>query len=50
MQAVITRSVPAGLDLAAVVLRHHGLSDDKIADWMRDVQMQSLTVISNQAA
>lgn len=50
MQPVVTRSIPAGLDLAAVVLRHHGLSDERVADWMRDVQMQSLTVITNKAA
>ena len=42
MRAVIQRSFPPGLDLAAEVLRAHGIPDDKILAWMRQQQDQAL--------
>jgi Trk K+ transport system NAD-binding subunit len=42
MRAVVSRSFPKGLDLAAAVLKEHGISDDTILEWMRRQQEQSL--------
>lgn len=42
MRAVVNRSVPRGLDLAAAVLRAHRVKDDRILDWMREQQDQTL--------
>ncbi|MCA9473656.1 MAG: cation:proton antiporter [Nitrospirales bacterium] len=45
MKAIVTRSVPKGLDLAALVLREHKVSDDKIQKWMRREQEQALETV-----
>jgi K+:H+ antiporter len=50
MRAVVTRSFPKGLDLAAAVLKEHGVSDEKILDWMRRQQEQALEVPAGQPA
>jgi CPA2 family monovalent cation:H+ antiporter-2 len=55
MQAIVTRSIPAGLDLAAAVLRVHGVDDHRIRAWMRRQQEQlldtlELTEAANEAA
>jgi CPA2 family monovalent cation:H+ antiporter-2 len=42
MQAFVTRSVPHGLELAAAVLRDHGIDGDHVAAWMRQEQEQAL--------
>ncbi len=42
MRAVVDRSMPRGLDLAAAVLRTHGIKDNRILDWMREQQEQAL--------
>ncbi len=51
MQAIVTRSIPAGLDLAAVVLRAHGVDNQRIQAWMRRQQEQLLeTLVITEAA
>lgn len=42
MQAVVTRSVPPGLDLAVAVLRSHEVPAEKIHAWMQRQQNQAL--------
>lgn len=42
MKAIVTRSVPKGLDLAAVVLRELQVGDDTIHKWMQRQQDQAL--------
>lgn len=42
MQAVVNRSFPKGLELAAAVLKAHGIGEQKIQDWMRRQQDQAL--------
>ncbi len=42
IKAIVTRSIPKGLDLAAVVLREHQVSDDTIKKWMQRQQEQAL--------
>jgi CPA2 family monovalent cation:H+ antiporter-2 len=42
MRAVVNRSQPRGLDLAAAVLAAHGVSDDKIHAWMQRQQEELL--------
>lgn len=49
MKAVVTRSVPAGLDLACEVLRRHGVAEDSIRDWMQRQQEQALAQVSAAA-
>lgn len=46
MRAVVLRSVPKGLDLAAVVLKAHGVDDEKVLAWMREQQDQALAKAS----
>jgi monovalent cation:proton antiporter-2 (CPA2) family protein len=38
MRAIVSRSIPSGLDLAAAVLRAHNVKDEKIYVWMREQQ------------
>ncbi len=42
MRAVVNRSRPRGLDLAAAVLGAHGVSDDKVHAWMQRQQEELL--------
>ncbi len=42
MRAVINRSTPRGLDLAAAVLRAQGIDEDKIRAWMQRQQERAL--------
>ena len=42
MRAVINRSTPRGLDLAAAVLRAQGIDEDKIRAWMQRQQKRAL--------
>lgn len=42
MRAVVNRSVPDGLDLAAAVLRHQGAPDEKVEGWMHRLQEEAL--------
>ena len=42
MRAVINRSTPRGLDLAAAVLRAQGLEEDRIRAWMQRQQERAL--------
>jgi CPA2 family monovalent cation:H+ antiporter-2 len=49
MRAVVLRSVPKGLDLAAVVLKAHGVSDEKVLAWMQEQQDQALAQASVEA-
>ncbi len=48
MKAIVTRSVPKGLDLAALVLREHKVSDDKIQKWMQQQQDQALETVGTR--
>jgi hypothetical protein len=49
MRAIVNRSIPKGLDLAAAVLGAHGVSDDKVHEWMRRQQEQALEAAGMQA-
>lgn len=42
MRAIVSRSMPKGLDLAAAVLAEHNIDDDSIRDWMERHQDESL--------
>ena len=42
MRAVINRSTPRGLDLAAAVLRAQGIEEDRIRAWMQRQQERAL--------
>ena len=42
MKAVVTRSIPRGLDLAAAVLLDYGIDEQIVYDWMRRQQEQAL--------
>jgi CPA2 family monovalent cation:H+ antiporter-2 len=42
MQAIVNRSVPDGLDLAAAVLKHQGAPDEKVEGWMQRLQEETL--------
>ena len=42
MRAVINRSTPRGLDLAAAVLRAQGIDEDRIRAWMQRQQERAL--------
>jgi len=50
MRAVISRSIPKGLELAAAVLAHHGVDERKIAAWMRREQDRALEAVASDAA
>src|SRR5262249_20410958 len=50
MRAVISRSIPKGLELAAAVLAHHGVDERKIAAWMRREQDRALEAVASEAA
>jgi CPA2 family monovalent cation:H+ antiporter-2 len=49
MRAIVNRSVPKGLDLAAEVLRAHGVSNDEVQEWMRRQQEQALEANGTRA-
>jgi len=42
MKAVVTRSIPKGIALAAMVLQEHHVSGEKVQEWMRQVQEEAL--------
>ena len=42
MRAIVNRSIPDGLDLAAAVLRHQGAPDEKVEGWMNRLQEEAL--------
>ncbi len=42
MRAIVARSIPKGLDLAAAVLKEHKVSNEKIHEWMQRQQSQAL--------
>jgi len=46
MRAVVSRSTPRGLDLAAAVLAHQGVEQRKIAAWMRRQQGRALDLVA----
>jgi len=46
MRAVVSRSTPRGLDLAAAVLAHHGVEQRKIAAWMQRQQGRALDLVA----
>lgn len=52
LRPVVDRSLPRGLDLAATVLRYHGIDEAKIETWMRRQQERAFrpTVISPREA
>jgi Kef-type K+ transport system membrane component KefB len=45
MNAIVNRSMPPGLDLAAAVLRAHGVPAEKIHAWMERQQNQALQTL-----
>jgi CPA2 family monovalent cation:H+ antiporter-2 len=45
MRAVVSRSVPKGLELAAAILAHQGVERSAIAAWMRRQQDRALEAI-----
>jgi hypothetical protein len=47
---VIDRSVPPGLDLAALVLGELGVGPDRIGEWMRRRQERALSGVQAAAA
>ena len=53
MRPVVNRSIPAGLDLAAEVMRFQGIDESKIEAWMRRQQERifntSLSDLSEKA-
>ena len=48
MKAIVTRSVPKGIALAAAILREHQVSGDNIQKWMRQVQDETLANLNPQ--
>jgi CPA2 family monovalent cation:H+ antiporter-2 len=51
MRAVVNRSTPRGLDLAAAVLRAEGIDEDRIRAWMQRQQERALdAVVTRRAA
>lgn len=42
ISAVVNRSIPAGLDMAAVILRHLRIEEDRIHAWMQRQQERAL--------
>ena len=42
MTAIVSRSMPKGLDLAAAVLAEHNIDDESIREWMERHQDESL--------
>jgi len=48
MKAIVTRSVPEGITLAAAVLMEHHVSGDKVQAWMRQVQDEALATHGTQ--
>jgi CPA2 family monovalent cation:H+ antiporter-2 len=48
MKAVVSRSVPKGLDLAAAVLKEQGISDQEIHEWMQRQQEQALEIAGTE--
>jgi len=47
-RAVVDRSIPKGIDLAAAVLLAHGIGEDKVSEWMRRQQEQALEAASGE--
>jgi CPA2 family monovalent cation:H+ antiporter-2 len=50
MRAVVSRSVPRGLDLAAAVLRSQGVDEARIATWMQRQQDRALDAAARRTA
>jgi monovalent cation:proton antiporter-2 (CPA2) family protein len=50
MRAVVNRSVPRGLDLAAAVLRSQGVDEAKILGWMQRQQERALEAAAARGA
>jgi CPA2 family monovalent cation:H+ antiporter-2 len=51
MRAVVNRSTPRGVDLAAAVLRAEGIDEDRIRAWMQRQQERALeAVVTRRAA
>jgi K+:H+ antiporter len=50
MRAVVTRSVPRGLDLAAAVLRSQGVDEGRIRAWMERQQERALQSTGSRRA
>ena len=48
MKAIVTRSVPKGIALAAAVLMEHHVSGDKVQEWMREVQEEALSNLKTE--
>ena len=46
MKAIVTRSTPKGIALAAAVLMEHHVSMDNVQKWMRQVQDQALATLN----
>lgn len=47
MKAVVTRSIPRGLDLAAAVLLGHGIDEQTLYGWMRREQERALETVGS---
>jgi monovalent cation:proton antiporter-2 (CPA2) family protein len=50
LRAVVNRSIPRGLDLAATVLRYQQIDEAKIQEWMRRQQERALEATTTAAA
>ena len=50
MRAVINRSTPRGLELAAAVLRAQGIDEDRIRAWMQRQQERALEAAVTRSA
>jgi CPA2 family monovalent cation:H+ antiporter-2 len=50
MTAIVNRSIPRGLDVAAAVLRAHKLHEEKIQKWMRRQHDQALEALGPSTA
>ena len=48
LHAVVDRSIPKGIDLAAAVLLAHGIDETKVSEWMRRQQEQALEAASGE--
>lgn len=50
MLAVVNRSIPRGIDLAAAVLRQHQIAGERIEAWMKRQQLDSLQSVPEAGA
>jgi hypothetical protein len=50
MRAVVNRSTPRGLELAAAVLRVQGVEEDRIGAWMQRQQERALEAVVSRRA